>query len=352
MMSRMTQRQTIHASRFTLYPSRVTFSAGSTIHAVSFFFLLGFCAGPAEADYDRLEKKGDVEFRVVLSTDPAAPEGAKLPAVRLSGEFLTIEVTGPRGLQVTAPDGLIKSRGCSITRIKPDAISSAGDNRQKWVRSYRLDPERTGPATLQFAELRARYDGGVQSMAWPPLVVNVVTSIQRVSRDELFEDLPLPPFDLGDQHRPIIPAWVAAAALALGFAAVVGMRISRAIRHRQEDPQHWLLRRIGELRSENGDSPEKIARFYADLADLFRHYMERRFAVPAPNRTTREFLGDLESGELLDEKQRAILAQFLIRCDLVKFAREAPSGADCEAAIQLVLQFVEECNTKLAGTAK
>ena len=40
-------------------------------------------------------------------------------------------------------------------------------------------------------------------------------------------------------------------------------------------------------------------------------------------------------------RQRALLDQFLRRCDLVKFAKEAPSATDCDTAVDMVLKFVE-----------
>jgi hypothetical protein len=356
----MTQQQStgtsqshFRAARSTPPASPFTPSVRIRIPLVLLLFLwLALCGISTAADYERSQSKGDVEFRLFLTTDPTAEEASKLPAARLSGELLTLEVTGPASLQVTAADGLIKARGCVLTRIKPDETTSVATNRKKWVRRYRLEPERPGPATVQFAELKARYDGGAETLVWPPLAVNVVTSVQRVSRDELREDLPLPPYDLGDPHWFALPAWVAAAGLAFGFAGIVAIRTRRALRNRQEDPGHWLHRRISELQRQNDHDPDSIAHFYSELADLFRRYMERRFAVPAPTRTTREFLGDLESGNLLDENQRAILEQFLIRCDLVKFARQAPSEADCDSAVRLVLQFVDQCSNKLSEATK
>jgi hypothetical protein len=348
-----TSQSLFRATRSTTPASPFTPSVRIPIPTVLLLFLwLAPCGTSTAADFEHSQRKGDVEFRLFLTTDPAAEEASKLPAVRLSGELLTLEITGPARLEVTAADGLIKARGCVITRIKPDETTSVAPNRKKWIRRYRLEPERPGPATVQFGALQARYDGAAQTQVWPPLAVNVVTSVQRVSRDELREDLPLPAYDLGDPHWFTLPAWGAAAALTLGFAGIVAIRIRRALRNRQEDPGHWLHRRIGELQRQHDHDPDSIAQFYSELADLFRRYMERRFAVPAPTRTTREFLGDLESGNLLDENQRAILEQFLIRCDLVKFARQAPSEADYDSAVQLVLQFVDQCSRKLSEATK
>jgi hypothetical protein len=300
------------------------------------------CASASPADFERIEHKGDIEWRLVLETDPASPRDANPPAVRLSGEILTIELTGPVTLDVTAPESLVQTKGCAASKLKPDEMISLPGDRRRWRRTYRLEPERPGPLTLQLAEISARTANGTQVIAWPPLPVTIVTSIRHPSPDELIEDLPLPPFDVRDEWTPHVPAWLAASFLAVGFLTIGFVRYRQASRFKQEDPDSWLRRRVNELRAQNLGESEQIARFYGDLADLFRYYMERRFALPAPSRTSREFLGDLQKSPGLDPGQRELLERFLHRCDLVKFARESPSTADCDAAIELVLRFVDE----------
>ena len=186
-----------------------------------------------------------------------------------------------------------------------------------------------------------RTASGTQVVEWPQLAVTVVTSIQKASPDELIEDVPLEPFAGLDSGGVSVPRWIAGLLLALGFVGVGYVRIRRANRFRQEEPAPWIRRRINALRAQNQGTPEQIARFYGELADLLRYFIERRFAVPAPTRTTREFLDDLQKSSALEPNQRELLERFLARCDLVKFAREAATFADCEAAIELVLGFVD-----------
>jgi hypothetical protein len=72
-----------------------------------------------------------------------------------------------------------------------------------------------------------------------------------------------------------------------------------------------------------------------------RSYLEERFQFRAPDRTTEEFLLDLQRTSLLDQAQKDSLGDFLQRCDLVKFARYEPTEAELRqlhaAALQLVL---------------
>jgi hypothetical protein len=56
----------------------------------------------------------------------------------------------------------------------------------------------------------------------------------------------------------------------------------------------------------------------------FGLYLEERFDFHAPERTTEEFLYELQATELLTRDQKESLAEFLKRCDLVKFAKYEP----------------------------
>ena len=61
--------------------------------------------------------------------------------------------------------------------------------------------------------------------------------------------------------------------------------------------------------------------FCIAVSDAVRVYLEERFDLRAPERTTEEFLRDLQKTSALAQAQKASLAVFLEQCDLVKFAR-------------------------------
>ena len=64
--------------------------------------------------------------------------------------------------------------------------------------------------------------------------------------------------------------------------------------------------------------------FCIAVSDAVRVYLEERFNLRAPERTTEEFLRDLQKTPALTQQQKASLATFLEQCDLVKFARFEP----------------------------
>jgi hypothetical protein len=78
------------------------------------------------------------------------------------------------------------------------------------------------------------------------------------------------------------------------------------------------------------------------VSDTVRTYLEERFNLHAPERTTEEFLEELQSSPLLTLDQKRALGEFLMGCDLVKFARYEPGEAELRGIYESALRLVEE----------
>jgi len=65
--------------------------------------------------------------------------------------------------------------------------------------------------------------------------------------------------------------------------------------------------------------------FCTRVSDAIRVYLEKRFDFHAPERTTEEFLVELQDSGHLTPDQKQSLGEFLQSCDLVKFARFEPN---------------------------
>ena len=78
------------------------------------------------------------------------------------------------------------------------------------------------------------------------------------------------------------------------------------------------------------------------VSDTVRWYLEERFDFHAPERTTEEFLHELQATSLLTPDQKSSLGEFLQRCDLVKFARYEPREAELHDLHDSALRLVEE----------
>lgn len=78
------------------------------------------------------------------------------------------------------------------------------------------------------------------------------------------------------------------------------------------------------------------------VSDTLRVYLEEQFRLRAPERTTEEFLDELQSSALLSLTQKQSLGDFLMRCDLVKFARYEPGEPELRDLLDAAMRLVDE----------
>jgi hypothetical protein len=82
--------------------------------------------------------------------------------------------------------------------------------------------------------------------------------------------------------------------------------------------------------------------FTTAVSNTLRTYLEERFTFRAPERTTEEFLYELQGTNLLTSEQKASLADFLSQCDLVKFAKYEPTETELRNLHEAALRLVNE----------
>lgn len=97
-------------------------------------------------------------------------------------------------------------------------------------------------------------------------------------------------------------------------------------------------------------------RFCSLVSDVTRTYLEERFNLHAPDRTTEEFLAEQRERSTLAPEHKALLEGFLTQCDLVKFARHEPTEPELRALLESALRLIDETqevappSPALAGT--
>lgn len=144
---------------------------------------------------------------------------------------------------------------------------------------------------------------------------------------------------------PGVPAWLWWL-LAFALAAALGWwawrkwgRKSPAAKPGVVIPPH---RRAKDRLRSAGDLLSDPYRFCSLVSDVVRVYLEERFDLHAPERTTEEFLEEMRGSALLLPAQKAMLEQFLTRCDMVKFAREEPSENELKELLDSALRLIDE----------
>jgi Domain of unknown function (DUF4381) len=139
----------------------------------------------------------------------------------------------------------------------------------------------------------------------------------------------------------LLPAVIAGAVLLALSAYGIWRWLRRRRRPRVLLPFEIALQRLEEMRALM--QPAAAREFSIAVSDVVRRYIEERFGATATHRTTEEFLHDLlESSHAPLARHRALLAEFLQACDLVKFAGMSLTLQNMESLHHSARAFVLE----------
>lgn len=222
------------------------------------------------------------------------------------------------------------------------------DNNVVSTYQYRLEPFLSGnyqiPAfTFEFSDANSIAEKKYE-LATEPIDIEV-TSLLGADRENLviadIEDV----VDMPKQAS-FRPLWVLGAC-AIMAAVIIGWLYLRR-KHIQElvrifKPAHEIAyARLRALVKDDPVAAGKIMEFYERISDILRHYIEHRFDLRAPERTTEEFLAELAVTDVLYDSDKKNLGDFLTHCDLVKFAKHSPTKEQIQRTFDLVKEFIEK----------
>ena len=287
------------------------------------------CYGQDEAE------AGPRAFRAVLSLSTNI--------IRV-GDPLTLElrVDHPAGGRLSVPD---MARGKDVIIRHRESRTEALD--ADWSRTaatFTLTSFTVGDHALPTGMVTYAVDGGDPlSTPFPAASFSVVSLLD--------DSYAVPRSMKGLASWPgVFPRWMwglaVVAALAL-FAAAMARRFllqPRTILHYPppSPPHEAALRRLRELLAKGWIESATAEPFYVELSGIVRSYLEERFALRAPERTTEEFIREAANSRLLSDAHQQLVASFLEQCDLVKFARFLPASKAMRDAFQAAESLVRE----------
>lgn len=146
--------------------------------------------------------------------------------------------------------------------------------------------------------------------------------------------------------------WFATAAVVVFLALAVFLlrRVRRRRRERAAIPipaDVWARRMLAALMADELLSKGGVQEFYYRISAIVRGYIERRYAVSAPEMTTEEFLATAVSDHRFGADTTAELNHFLIACDLVKYAQHQPGPVECDGVVHAARDFVEHTRERV-----
>lgn len=81
--------------------------------------------------------------------------------------------------------------------------------------------------------------------------------------------------------------------------------------------------------------------FYQGASGIMRHYIENRFGLHAPERTTEEFLTESSAADCFNGRDLGLFEKFLSHCDMVKFAELKPDSKQIDETLDTIRDFVD-----------
>jgi hypothetical protein len=283
--------------------------------------------------FSRTYRSGPVSLRVALS-DSAVTIADKV--------HMLIETRAEKGWRAELPrfgDKLSEFGIVDYTTPRP-ALEDKGAVVTRRV--YVLEPFLSGDYKIPPMEASFVQEGDTtrHAIESDTIVVSVKSLLPKAQASLDIHDVAAPvPFPF-----PWWKAALAAACVAAAAGAAVFLWRHRRIREKliPRLPAHEIAYRKLERLLSRGLIEQKLYReFTAGVADILRQYIEDRFALRAPERTTEEFLVEAGMGLPVDREHKGVLKQFLVHCDLVKFAALEPSADDVKRTFETCKEFIE-----------
>jgi hypothetical protein len=323
-----------------------------SLAALLLLWILPGCGGgetaqpePAEHPIERTAELGPVRLAVRLDRDE----------LRVGDELhLTIEAVAETGVDVSMPqfEDAIGPFDILERTTPPDVPV---DGRRRWRHAYRLSTFESGELAIPSIELEFvdRRDGAQadeatgSTLASEPIPVTVTTVLAESDDPLATRKVRDPVYVRAPMSGRLIAAIVGGAVLALALLILIIGRLTRSRRAvpwaaPALPPHVWALGELDRLAGDSLIERGEVQAYYFRLSDIVRSYIERRYGLMAPERTTNEFLREARRHQALRELHRTLLASFLRTADMVKFALHRPTAADADEAWSAARRFVEE----------
>ncbi len=242
--------------------------------------------------------------------------------------------------------------GWSIGDYTSAPASLDDQGRHVTTREYALHPFLSGSYEIPPLTFSVRAQAGRSDSASPdsftlttePIPVEVTSLL-----DDQRRELTVGPIKsvVGLPPSAYTWLWIAAGGVVLALVALYlrrrRQRPAAARRYRAHELATVKLARLAERKLiERGE----VKAFYREVSQILRQYIEDRFALHAPERTTEEFLREARRSAVFTTAQADTLGDFLAHCDQVKFAELSPTTVEAQRTFDTARTFIERTKTE------
>lgn len=263
----------------------------------------------------------------------------------------TVTIEAPKDTKIEFPviDQMLISTGFAIRDFGEEKPVKLPKDRVRFKYWYILDTYVTGSYNIPTITINYILPNGSKgSVSTKDVFLEVKSVIKEGEEAEDIRDIK-GPVQIRYSYKKIIILGTIISFIILALS----IGIPLYIRHRHITkpppppiPPHVIaLRELEKIRVE-----EDVKKYYIGVSGIVRHYIENRFNLHAPERTTEEFLMELANTDMLIQAHKVLLRDFLRHCDLVKFAKYGPTKEEIEGVYNTAKRFIEETIPQIKQT--
>ncbi|MDD5771349.1 MAG: hypothetical protein PHO81_03850 [Candidatus Omnitrophica bacterium] len=254
----------------------------------------------------------------------------------------TVTIDKDRDLQVELP---AFGQDLGNFAIK-DFGSSRRDilDREKITQWYILDTYITGESIIPKAAIKykKKEDKEWSEIETGEIKIEVKSSLDKSGQEIRMRDIKGPVNLPSSIMKFLVLAGVSLLAM-LGLLAGYFLKKRKRGQVEIKRPAHEIAyEQLEALRARDYIGKAMIKEYYTQVSNIIRRYLENRFGLKAPEMTTEEFLARARQAPELSGEQKNLLKEFLLCCDLVKFAKYAPAVDEVNSVFDSAKQFIDQ----------
>jgi len=256
-----------------------------------------------------------------------------------------ITVDFPEGMEVLPPEIKDEVGGLAVDDL---GIEESRNEKGRIIREIRyvLETFNTGSYIIPAFDIKYKTKPETEEavVKTPEVFIVVVTTLDEDASD--VRDI-RPPVVIKKNYFRLYYI----VAIVFGVLAIAGAIMLFLYRKKQREvefvPEPLSAHQIAyneleSLRALKLISEGRIKEYYYRLSNIVRCYIESRFKLMAPERTTEEFLAEMTVTDRLAEVHKKLISNFLEHCDMVKFAAYGPDRREIENAFNSAIKLVDE----------
>ncbi len=261
----------------------------------------------------------------------------------------TVTVMAPKDIEVEFPR--LQTQDLAGFTVKESGSSEKGSwGKQAFTQWYRLDTYVSGEHTIPAAAIKYRIKGSAdwQGASVHEVKVEVKSVLDSAPARSDIRDIRGPKGFAGNGRALV---FVAIAVLLVAGAVFLFVRSRKRKREIEAVPPaaHIIAyEALAALGKKDYIRKGHIKAYYIELSDIVRHYLENRFTIRAPEMTTEEFLMRVKEGSALSLEHKALLREFLVNCDLVKFATYQPAEQEANASFASAKTLIDQTKQEVS----